>query len=269
MVSFYGATVKPELVLDRTALNLQYQVMDNYGRRMYRITPYPFWMAVLNQNGNAQHPVTSGFPGLDLYWASPLELDPPSSVEGVTLFTSTSDAWVQKENFILNPEMTNIFNQDTSTRGTKILAASLTGKFPSYFAEIPKPVREGSEEELPDMPRETKESRIIVLGDTDMATTLAQYTNSVQNNTDFLLKAADWLGNDDDIIGIRSRLPQTGRFDKISDDKARAKAMRFVQTFNVVIIPLIVILLGILRSLQRRRSLKAAQLKGRENSDDV
>jgi ABC-type uncharacterized transport system involved in gliding motility auxiliary subunit len=101
-----------------------------------------------------------------------------------------------------------------------------------------------------------------------MATTLAQYTNSLQNNTEILLKAADWLGNDDDIIGIRSRLPQTGRFDKISDDKARANAMRFAQTFNVVIIPLAVILLGILRSLQRRRSLKA-QLKGRENSDDV
>jgi ABC-type uncharacterized transport system involved in gliding motility auxiliary subunit len=114
-----------------------------------------------------------------------------------------------------------------------------------------------------------------------MATTLAQYTNSGQNNTDFLLKAADWLGNDDDIIGIRSRLPQTGRFDKISDDKARANAMRFAQTFNVVIIPLAVILLGVLRSLQRRRSLrgligprgpigpKTAQLKGRGNSDDV
>jgi ABC-type uncharacterized transport system involved in gliding motility auxiliary subunit len=269
MVSFYGAAVKPELVLDRTALNLQYQVMDGYGRRMYRITPYPFWIAVLNQSGNTQHPVTSGFSGLDMYWASPLELDPPSSVEGATLFTSTSDAWVQKENFNLNPEMSNIFTQDNSTRGTKIMAASLSGKFPSYFAEIPKPVREGSEEELPDMPRETRESRIIVLGDTDMATGLAQYTNSSQNNVDFLLKAADWLGNDDDIIGIRSRLPQTGRFDKIGDEGSRAKAMRFAQTFNVVIIPLAVILLGVLRSLQRRRSLKAAQLKGREDSNDV
>jgi ABC-type uncharacterized transport system involved in gliding motility auxiliary subunit len=198
-----------------------------------------------------------------------VELDPPSSVEGVSLFTSTPDAWLQKENFIVNPEMPMIFEQDASTRGTKILAAALTGKFPSYFAEIPKPVREGSEEELPDMPAETRESRIIVVGDVDMATNLNQYTNSTRNNIDFLLKAADWLGNDDDIIGIRSRLPQTGRFDKITNDKARAKAMRFAQTFNVVIIPLAVIALGILRSLQRRRSLKAAQLKGRENSDDV
>jgi ABC-type uncharacterized transport system involved in gliding motility auxiliary subunit len=107
------------------------------------------------------------------------------------------------------------------------------------------------------------------LGDLDVATNLTQYTNSTRNDIDFLLKAADWLGNDDDIIGIRSRLPQTGRFDKINDDKARAKAMRFAQTFNVIVIPLAVIALGILRSLQRRRSLKAAQLKGRDTSDDV
>jgi gliding-associated putative ABC transporter substrate-binding component GldG len=269
MVSAYGAAVKPELVLDRTALNLQYQMVDGSGRRMYRITPYPFWIAVLEQNGNSRHPVTSGFSGVDLYWANPLELELPASVEGEALFTTTVDAWVQKENFIVNPEMPAIFNQDNATQGTKILAAALSGKFPSYFAEIPKPVREGSEEELPDMPTETAESRIIVVGDTDMATNLSQYTGSTRNNIDLLLKAADWLGNDDDIIGIRSRLPQTGRFDKITDDGERIKTMRFVQTLNVVIIPLAVVILGILRSLQRRRTLKAIQLKGRENSDDV
>jgi len=149
MVSFYGATVKPELVLDRTALNLQYQMVDNYGRRMYRITPYPFWIAVLNQSGNSQHPVTSGFPGLDLYWPNPVELDPPSSVEGVSLFTSTSDAWLQKENFNVSPEAPVVFEQDTSTRGTKTLAAALSGKFPIYIAEMPKPVREGPAGESP------------------------------------------------------------------------------------------------------------------------
>jgi ABC-type uncharacterized transport system involved in gliding motility auxiliary subunit len=248
MVSFYGATVKPELVLDRPALNLQYQMVDAYGRSMWRITPYPFWIAVLEQNGNSQHPVTSGFTGLDVYWASPLELDPPSSVEGTTLFTTTPDAWTQSENFMVNPEMQALFNQDSASRGTKILSAALSGKFPSYFSGLTKPVREGSEEELPDMPAEARDSRIIVVGDTDMATNLSQYTNGARNNVDFLLKAADWLGNDDDIIGIRSRLPQTGRFDKITDDAARSQAMGFAQTFNVVIVPLVVVALGILHS---------------------
>jgi ABC-type uncharacterized transport system involved in gliding motility auxiliary subunit len=269
MVSFYGATVKPELALDRSALSLSYQSTDPSGSRAYRIIRYPLWIGVLAQNGNSAHPVSSGFNGVDLYWASPIELNPPSGVEGVPLFSSTPDAWVQTRNFTANPEMSYQFQQEMdTTRGAKILGAALSGKFPSWFAGVPKPVREGSEEELPDMPAEPKESRIIVIGDSDMASTLVQYTRSDQNFT-FLLKAADWLGNDDDIIGIRSRAPLSGRLDTIADPVKRISAMRFARILNVVIIPLVVIILGILRSLQRRRSFKTLTSKGKEYSDGV
>jgi ABC-type uncharacterized transport system involved in gliding motility auxiliary subunit len=81
---------------------------------------------------------------------------------------------------------------------------------------------------------------------------VTQYTRS-NGNFDFFLKAADWLGNDDDIIGIRSRQSRTGRLDKITDTAARVKAMAFARTLNVILIPLAVIVLGLLRALQRRR----------------
>jgi ABC-type uncharacterized transport system involved in gliding motility auxiliary subunit len=224
---------------------------------------------VLNQNGNPDHPVTAAFGGLDVYWESPLELNPPEGVDAVPLFYTTADAWSQTKNYSANPEMSYLFQQEAGeTRGPKIMGAALSGKFPSWFAGVSKPVREGSEEELPDMPAEPRESRIIVIGDSDFASTLVQYTRS-DRNFDLLIKAADWLGNDDDIIGIRNRLPQSGRLDKITDQSARVKAMAFARYFNIVFIPLAVIALGIFRSIQRRRSLRSANVKGKETSDAV
>jgi ABC-type uncharacterized transport system involved in gliding motility auxiliary subunit len=266
MVSFYGATVKPELALDASALTLSYQSVDPSGSRVYRIIRYPLWIGVLPQNGNAAHPVTAAFSGVDVYWASPLELNPPEGVTAVPLFSTTPDAWSETKDFVANPEQSYQFQGELNeTKGEKLLGAALTGKFPSWFAGLAKPVREGSEEELPDMPAEAKESRIIVIGDTDLASTLVQYTRS-DRNFDFFLKAADWLGNDDDIIGIRSRQSSSGRFDKITDTDKKVRAMAFARSFNVIVIPLAVVVLGIFRALQRRRSL---QRQGKETSDGV
>jgi ABC-type uncharacterized transport system involved in gliding motility auxiliary subunit len=101
------------------------------------------------------------------------------------------------------------------------------------------------------MPAEAKTSRIIVVGDTDFATGIIYMTRG-QHNLDFLLQAADWLGNDDDIIGIRSRQSQAGRLDRIIDPEKRSAAMRFVRIINVVLIPLLVIVAGLLIAWRRR-----------------
>jgi ABC-type uncharacterized transport system involved in gliding motility auxiliary subunit len=170
------------------------------------------------------------------------------------------------KDFSANPDTGYLFEmEEGDTRGSKILAVALSGKFPAWFGDKPKPIREGSEEELPELPGETKDSRIVVVGDADMATTLIQMTQGQGfQNLDFMLKAADWLGNDDDIIGIRSRQPQAGRLDRILDPEQRLKAMRFSQILNVGIIPLGVVVLGIVRALKRR-----TKTKGRELSDGV
>jgi gliding-associated putative ABC transporter substrate-binding component GldG len=267
MVSFYGATVKPELAMDVTALGLSYQSVDPSGFRIFRTVRYPLWIGIQAQNRNPDHPLTAAFDGIDLFWASPLELNPPEGVTATPLLYTTAEAWSMTKDFATNPEMSYQFQAEINeTKGEKLLGAALYGKFPSWFAGMPKPVREGSEEELPDMPAETKESRIIVIGDSDLVSTvITQYTGS-DRNYDFFLKAADWLGNDDDIIGIRSRQTQPGRLDKITDVEKRLKAMAFARYFNVIFIPLVVIALGILRSFQRRRSLQR-QIK--ESSDGV
>jgi len=270
MIASYGVIIRQELALDRNALTLQYQTRTQNGAIQYRIMRYPLWIGVLGENGNEKHPVCSAFNGLDLYWASPLELSSPSSVEAVPLFTSSPQGWSMREAFYTNPEIAYMLEMEAEeTRGVKILGAALTGTFPSFYKGSPKPVHEGSGEELPDMPENAKESRIIVVGDTDFATNMINATQARQN-LDFLLRAADWLSNDDDIIGIRNRQPQTGRLDKISDSRSKAVMMRLVQIVNIGLVPLLVIFAGLYLASRRNKFAHNAEVKNvKEKDDDV
>jgi ABC-type uncharacterized transport system involved in gliding motility auxiliary subunit len=253
MVSFYGATVQPALVLDTPALTISYQTQNASGGAQLRLARYPLWIGVLAENGSPDHPVSAGFSGVDLFWASPIELNPGDGVRGEVLFTSTPDAWLMTRDFPLNPELSYRFAaEQPDTRGTKIFGAALSGKFPSWFAGVEKPRREGSDEELPDMPPEARESRLVVVGDTDLLSSFIQYTRSDQNLS-FLVQAADWLGNDDDIIAIRNRQPQIGRLNRITDPAARARGMAFSRLLNVALVPLAVVALGLVAALRRRR----------------
>ena len=256
MITTYGVSIQRELALDRNALTLQYQTRMPNGMTQFRLVRYPLWIGIPGDQGNPKHPVSSGFNGLDLYWASPLELHPDPDVEATVLFTSSPNAWSMKQNFHTSPEVLYMLEMEAAqTKGEKILGASLSGTFSSFFRGVDKPVREGSEEELPDMPENARPSRIIVIGETDFATNLINNTQARQN-LEFLLRAADWLVSEDDIIGIRNRQPQTGRFDKISDPDMRSAVMRLTQIINVGLIPLLIIIAGLIRASRRSQSMR-------------
>ncbi len=256
MLANYGVVIEPQLALDKACLILPYQTMSMSGGVQVRLARYPYWITVLDKNGNHDNPITANFSGVDLFWSSPLTLQAPSTVKAEVLFTTTENGWKMTKDFVVNPEMDFLFTAEADqTKGTIPLAAALAGVFPSYFKEKSKPVREGSTIQLPNLPSEGKESRMVVIGDSDLATTLVQYTRSSQN-LDFLIQTADWLSNDDDILSIRNRAPQSGRLDAIADPDERARAALFAQIINVVIIPLIVIVVAIVRIVRRQAGSK-------------
>ena len=267
MIDSYGVVIRPELALDRSALTMQYQHFLSSGVYQIRMTRYPLWIGVLGENGNQGHPVSSGFSGLDLYWASPLEIHSSAAVQAVPLFSSTQEAWAMRYPLITAPDVSYMLELEAAeTRGGKILGASLSGVFPGFFRGAPKPVREGSQEELPDMPERASPSRIIVVGDVDFASNIMSATDG-WHNLDFLVRVADFLVNDEDIIGIRNRQPQAGRFDRIQNPERRAAAMRFAQILNVFIVPALIITAGLFRASKRSRNIKTESIK--ENSDDI
>jgi|TergutMp193P3_1026864.scaffolds.fasta_scaffold02052_4 ABC-type uncharacterized transport system involved in gliding motility auxiliary subunit len=253
MLASYGVVVLPEFALDRNSLTIQYQTFTPTGSMQLKVARYPLWIGVLAENGNPDHIVSAGLTGLDLYWPSPIELHPSGGIEAVSLFTTTDQGFSMREPFYTSPDISYLLEKDAAdTRGEKILGASLSGVFPSFFTDYPKPVREGYEEELPDMPSSASPSRIIVIGDTDFATDTVELSGAIYN-LDFLLRAADWLASEDDIVGIRNRQPHIGRLDRILDEDARIAAIIFSQVFNVVVVPLFVIVMGFVLAWRRRR----------------
>jgi ABC-type uncharacterized transport system involved in gliding motility auxiliary subunit len=228
MVASYGATVRGELVLDRPAS---------------RMLSYPHWIGIQASSGNPEHPVSSHFEGVDLFWPSPLEISAPPGVEAVPLFTSSSNAWIMDKDFITNPEDPRLSGENADAfRGRRIMAAALSGTFPSWFAG------------LTGEPEAAAPSRIIVTGDADMFSFLMQYSDSMERNLDFLLRSVDWLGNDEDVIGIRRGGSGSGRLDRIADPQEAAAIMRFIRILNLIVVPLGVAIAGLLFVYRRRRS---------------
>ena len=249
MLANYGVLVRPALVLDRTALNIRFQT-QNRGATVIQTMRYPEWIGVQQQGGNPDHPVTAGFGGLDLYWPSPLEL---ISLQGITsdiLFVSSPQAWLQTERFVTNPNYISQFEEEADeTRGTKILGVSLSGILPSAkgtFAEGKGVFGDRPESLL------KKPSRLIVVGDAQFAGGLMQLNRGEERNLSFLIKAADWLSSDEDIVAIRGRHVSVGRLDRITDPVKRDKAMTLSRSINTVLIPLMVILAGLFLGWKRR-----------------
>ena len=266
MVSYYGITLEQGLVMDKASLPVPYR---DYSQQL-KLIRYPPWVAVLEDQGNNSHPLGKGFGGVDLFWACPLYFTLPESgkVKGEVIFTSSPEAWLMKDNYSLRPEESGLFSYGAEeTMGEKILAASLEGIFPSWFEGVEKPKRlreewiddvwEEVDDELPPMPSEPKETRIVVLGDVDIVSPLIEYNQVRANaNLNFLLQVADWLGKDDDIVGIRNRQSGTVRLDRITDEGKRAGMISFSRILNIFIVPLLIVIFGISRILRRARGAK-------------
>ena len=238
MLRSYGVDVQGALVLDKSCLTITYQSSGAGGMPVIRLVRYPFCISVTREGGYPNHPVTSSFAGLDLFWANPLALSVVEGVEAVPLLSSTGEAWLMTENFAVEPSQSFLFTrEEDKTSGEKLLAAALSGRFPPYFKG------EGGKGGGAD-------SRSIVIGNNEFVND--QYLNSDRNLTFFLL-AADWLANDDDIISIRSRAAGTPRLDRILDQEKKAAAMAFARSLNTVIIPAAVLAFAIALGLKRRR----------------
>jgi len=244
----YGVVIRNALVLDQLALNLTFQSQSGGGTVVDTVR-YPHWIAV--QNGNPSHPVTAHFQGLDLFWPSPLELSPPPGVTAEVLFTSSPYAWLQTDEFVTNPHLIQFFGEEMDeTTGTRILGVSLSGVFPSAFELSP----------AADLDERRNPSRLIVVGDTDFAGNFMQMTRGEGRNLDFLIRAVEWLSNDEDIVAIRAREGPAGRLDRITDPERRMAAMLFSRTINTVVVPLAVVSLGLFVCLKRRA--KTSKEKG-------
>ncbi len=253
MLKTYGVEVKRELVLDKYCQNFRIP-RQIFGQIMWEIlNKYPYWITVAGQFVNMDNPITARFSGLDLYWASPLKLIEYENVTGQWLIRTTPEAWTVKERFETNPERAGILlMMDHETSGQYILAAGLSGIFSSFFVNKQIPGRAGEEMGWNEIIPKSSDARLIIIGDADFASDIYQYTDAVYNMS-FVSNSAEWLSNSEDLLEIKTKVSKDMRLNKIQEPERRARSALFTQLFNLVFIPMLVIIFGLVRFFYRRK----------------
>jgi len=248
-LSAYGVRARPELVLDTLHQRMSYRV----GQSSYALAEYPLWISVSARNVNASHLVTAHFAGLDLYWPSPLEQIVREGVQEQVLASTSPNAWTMTGQFVTNPEIVQTLQGPSpgGVSGQQALAVALTGTFPSAYAGRQIPKREGEGAGKAPILRSAV-TRLIVVGDSFFASDSIQYTQA-EYNMSFLSNCAEWLSQGDDLLAIKTRAQRDTRLDLVADPNQKVFLMNRSMVISIAVMPLLVILVGGIRLLRRRR----------------
>jgi ABC-2 type transport system permease protein len=195
------------------ASNLQVN-LGNQG--MFQVVvPYPLWPVA---GPAADHPIISGINSLNMGWVAALEV---SDSTNVTPLWRTSEAGA-----IHAFSLPILPNQDWNVPPENLAVRTLA-------AAVTPPEGDGR-------------GRMVVVGDASFAD--GQYVQSNPGNLAFLANAIDWLAQDEALLAIRSkdRTPPNLVFES---DLTR----NVLKWGNLVGVPLLFVLFGLLRVTGRRR----------------
>ncbi len=234
LIETYGVRVGREMVLDTAARDYRLPQQRPDGQIAWEtIGRYPPWVAIQRASVSHTNPITAGFAGLDLLWPTPLEAIARDGVREEPLVQTTASAWLQREPFIVDPFKVP---QGGTSPGRYALAYALSGTLPLRYAGA------GGR---------SAPTRMVVVGDSDFITDLAQFSDSL-SNVFFVENAILWLSGNEDLLTIKTRAATEGKLDRIQDPATRRRLMRAAEILNVVGVPVLVLLAGLLRRARRR-----------------
>jgi ABC-type uncharacterized transport system involved in gliding motility auxiliary subunit len=257
----YGVKVDRDLLLDRSMLTARFQMSSPTGGQSINYVRYPHWVMTRPEFRDSKNPLTSRAEGLDLFWPSPLELESRNGVSSAVLVKSTPKAWLQKSRFALSPEEEGQYDAEAgTTTGQYNLVVSLSGVLSPAYAGKAAPIKAG-QAVLPALPASPKASKILVIGSSDFANDIMNYTDSAFNAT-FVASAADWLYAGDELVLLKTRGNRDTRLSKVQDPESRLGIITLSYLVNIILVPGAVIVFGLARSARRKkRSKEEALLK--------
>lgn len=255
LLSNYGVSIEMNLVGVGATQNLV-PVPTGRGQISYWDTLFT------TSNYNPEHHINYGVPfNLGLMFASPLDITDAQEnelIDTTVLFSSPSPsrAVVAQQNQLFQPPVEDI-NPEDYTEGEKTLAVLLEGTFDSLYTEanIPQPP-EGKEIPAGFAHRSTsEETSIFICGDGDFfpadqtVQLLYQINNGRLGNINFFYNLINYMAGDEGMIDIR-------RFRQVIPPQIETgveEETKFtIQAFNIVIIPLLVLITGIAIWIMRK-----------------
>ncbi len=217
------------------------------GFMQFRIA-YPWWLRVPGTALDREHPVTAGLEDIVLPWASSLEPVVPAAggVKATVLARGSQEAFRESGSYDFSPQPQRAIDPARSAAADSPLVVLLTGRFPSFWRDKAAPALPAAGPAR--APRaESAETSILVIGTSRLAQ--PDFLRQFPENAAFLLNAVDWMTLGPDLIGIRSRGADERLLPPVPE-----QAKTFIKVVNIVGVPLLIALLGILRLNARRRT---------------
>jgi ABC-type uncharacterized transport system involved in gliding motility auxiliary subunit len=215
----YGVEIGADMVFDR-ASNRPVPMPSQFGQMLI---PYPFFVLAPSTKASV---VNQGLEGAFLPWTSTVDTTGARAGTVTPLFVTSRAAGIEGLRVPINPMRD--WPQDSLR--TRLLAVQVNPLADGVTADSALP-----------------RGRLIVVGNTDFATDRFM----LPENTVFLLNAIDWLGQDTDLITIRSkdRTPPKLVFESAATQDA-------VKYANLIGVPVLLVVLASVRLLRRRRKQK-------------
>jgi ABC-type uncharacterized transport system involved in gliding motility auxiliary subunit/ABC-type transport system involved in multi-copper enzyme maturation permease subunit len=211
----YGVSVRSDMVYD-LASNVQVAIPTQFGRVQM---PYPLWVRALSTRAST---VNAEVDAVLLPWASTIDTSHAPHGSVIPLFMTSRAAGVRATEMLLAP--TQQFSRDSLAR--RVLAVQVNGSAKGASAGT--------------------HGRLVVVGSADFASD--RYLRDGDASVIFVHNAVDWLAQDEALIAIRSkdRSPPPLVFPSSATREA-------VKYGNLIGIPLLVIIVGVVRLWHRRR----------------
>lgn len=178
-----GIELGASWVLD--SINNPIPVQEEQGsQRVQGYRSYPPWIHVNSDAMANEHPLSSIFTGLDLYWASPISYDPED--DRITPLLYSSSTALADAHFTSDPLETQDLLDNSGPIGPQLLALEFNG-------ELSSNLQDGSSDKTA--------ARFILIGDGDFASDLVQFT-SAQYNLTFLRGLIEYLCGYEELLAL-------------------------------------------------------------------
>lgn len=274
LLAHYGLSVQDALVLDEKCYKQKLPQVYGGGEKAIYFAPI-IQTAGINEN----LPFMENIKELVTIKAAPLELKKDTlkdnGLRAETIFSSSAHSWLMKGRINLNPMFIHPPTEATQMKPYP-LAVLVSGRFPSYFAGKPAPVKPAKAKKA-DKEKGTKKKakkkttnpvgnisesgsviatgapgKLLLIGSSEILKDNVIDKEGNSPNATFAMNVIDALNNRVETAKLRSKVQQ---FNPLKETSAAVKTT--VKVLNIAGLPILVILFGFLvlwrRSARKRR----------------
>lgn len=250
LLGHYGVQVNRDIVIDRAQNGVMRFPARVGNRQTTRELNYPLIPRATDLSRRSA--LTSGLDAMLFPFTSSLQVGESllHGVEAEVLARSSASAGSVQDLKTIDPSALSVV-LSSEKRGPFPLLVALTGPLRSFFETRPVPP---PDPDAPPMTDDDPEEPALLVEGAPTRLVVAASADMVANNAAFMLNLADWLVQDEALIGIRSKIATLPALEPTTPREQLAW-----KAFNLLVGPLALLLFGLGRQLWFRRRARRAR----------